>query len=222
MALAAIVATAATLLVGSAAYAATGNVVRKPGQPGQLAYGLSVTVTYTSNAPTTEWRMEFDLPADQQVVSFWSTPPFTRSGNHWTGIYRAASPMVAGQRVTTNVLIYGTADPANCRIDGNPCAYSVESDTQPPTVPTRLFHAYQANPPGVTVYWTASSDNVGVAGYEVSVNGQVIGTTTATSLNVGPVTPPVPWSVRAFDVWGNYSAAATATITPYVPGPGPL
>ncbi|MET8140038.1 PQQ-dependent sugar dehydrogenase [Sphaerisporangium sp. NPDC005288] len=91
------------------------------------------------------------------------------------------------------------------------------ADTQPPTVP--------GNPrvsglvcDSVTFAWSASTDNVGVAFYDVYHDGQLMksvsGTTLSTSLTV---VPGSTWGlyVNARDAAGNVSqASATVTITP--------
>ncbi|MBO4269269.1 PQQ-dependent sugar dehydrogenase [Microbispora triticiradicis] len=90
-------------------------------------------------------------------------------------------------------------------------------DTQPPTVP--------GNPrvsglvcDSVTFAWSASTDNVGVAFYDVYHDGQLMksvsGTTLSTTLTV---VPGSTWGlyVNARDAAGNVSqASATVTITP--------
>lgn len=92
-------------------------------------------------------------------------------------------------------------------------------DTQPPTTPTGLsINFFNAN--NLIVRWTASTDNVMVAGYEVVLNGQLI------SL-VGGTSAVVPYrgfgvyfaDVRAFDGAGNYSPAARLGIAIDPPPP---
>jgi hypothetical protein len=210
-------ATAAAVLIGSPAHAAaTGTVVRQPSAPGQLAYALRVTVTYDTNAPTTEWRIEFDLPSTGGVLPS-AEIGFTRSGDHWVGRYRSALPMVAGDRLTVGFIVYGTADPTNCVIDGTPCTYSALTDTTPPTTPANVV-ATRITYPGVgtAVFlgWSPSTDDFGVAGYEVSVNGVVVRTTTTTSQFLPSPATTTTYAVRAFDRVGNYSTSGTFTLPP--------
>ena len=90
-------------------------------------------------------------------------------------------------------------------------------DTQPPTVPTGL-RATGETSNSVGLSWTASTDNVGVAGYYVyEVNGSgstQLGSTTATSFNATGLNPSTSYtfSVSAYDAAGNVSAAS-ASIT---------
>ncbi|MFK4083438.1 discoidin domain-containing protein [Kribbella sp. NPDC020789] len=84
-------------------------------------------------------------------------------------------------------------------------------DTQAPTVPTGLT-AGTVTATSVALSWSPSTDNVGVAGYEVLRNGSPVGTTTSTSYQDGGLTPDTSYSyaVRARDAAGNTSATSTA------------
>jgi len=108
----------------------------------------------------------------------------------------------------------------------DPCSV----DTQAPSAPTGLTgNAIDAN--SVNLSWTASSDNVGVAGYRIYRGGAQIGTaTTGTGYVDNTVLPSTAYSytVRAFDAAGNLSGASAAvnvttparadTQAPSVPG----
>lgn len=86
-------------------------------------------------------------------------------------------------------------------------------DTQAPSVPSGL-NASAINATRVNLSWTASTDDVGVAGYWVSRNGVAIAKLVGTPLsysdtNVAPSTA-YSYSVAAYDVAGNSSAYSTA------------
>lgn len=85
------------------------------------------------------------------------------------------------------------------------------ADTQAPTVPTGLASS-SVTQTSFTLTWNASTDNVGVTGYEVFRNGTSIGTPTSTSFNVTGLTAGTTYSmrVRARDAAGNWSAQSTA------------
>ncbi len=82
-------------------------------------------------------------------------------------------------------------------------------DTQAPTVPTNLSSS-NITTNSFTLSWTASTDNVGVTGYDVYQNGVKINPSniTTTSYNVTGLTPATTYSyyVRAKDAAGNTSA----------------
>lgn len=67
--------------------------------------------------------------------------------------------------------------------------------------------------------WTASTDNVGIAGYRVSRDGVVLGMVTATQYNDAGLTPGASYtySVVALDPAGNESGVASKAWTQPVP-----
>lgn len=88
------------------------------------------------------------------------------------------------------------------------------ADTTPPSDPTNLTVSNEQDTQ-VSLSWNASSDNIGVTGYEVFSNGSSIGTVTGTSANVTGLTACTTYSfgVRAFDAAGNNSGQATTSGT---------
>ncbi|MBL0740468.1 fibronectin type III domain-containing protein [Chryseolinea lacunae] len=105
---------------------------------------------------------------------------------------------------------------------------SAASDTQAPTVPGSLS-APSKTAASVNLSWTASTDNIGVAGYEVYRNGTLYSTVTTTTASVTGLTASTAYTfkVRAKDAANNFSAftsdlsvttnAATDTQAPTVP-----
>jgi len=87
-------------------------------------------------------------------------------------------------------------------------------DTQAPSTPTQLAVS-RVTQTGATLSWAASSDNVGVAGYDVFVNGTKVATVTGTSSGVGSLTCNTGYTlgVEAFDAAGNRSSRATVSAT---------
>jgi chitodextrinase len=84
-------------------------------------------------------------------------------------------------------------------------------DTQPPTMPTGLAGTV-ISPTRVDLTWTASTDNVGVAGYTVYRNGTVLANVGSTSFSDLSATANSTYSYRvdAFDAAGNHSAQSSA------------
>jgi len=82
-------------------------------------------------------------------------------------------------------------------------------DTQAPTAPTNLASSNLTST-SVSLSWTASTDNVGVTGYDVYRNSVKINSSpvTATSYNATNLTPSTAYSffVQALDAAGNISA----------------
>lgn len=94
------------------------------------------------------------------------------------------------------------------------CSTGGGPDTQPPTTPQNLATT-SVSAIGVAVSWSPSTDNVGVAGYDLYKNGTRIGTTQATSYQFVPVSCGAVYllGVDAYDAAGNHSAVATLSVT---------
>ena len=87
------------------------------------------------------------------------------------------------------------------------------ADTQPPTVPT-LLSATAVSAVEVDLAWTASTDNVGVAGYQIYRNGSAISSVPRTVLTYADTTASAAttyiYTVNAYDAAGNHSALSNA------------
>ena len=83
-------------------------------------------------------------------------------------------------------------------------------DTQAPTAPGSLT-ASGVSQTGLTLTWSASTDNVGVTQYLIYKNGSQVGTSTTTSYAVSGLTAATTYSfyVKAKDAAGNTSAASS-------------
>jgi chitodextrinase len=84
------------------------------------------------------------------------------------------------------------------------------ADTQAPTVPSGLSSS-NIEETSFTLSWNASTDNVGVTGYDVYQNGSYIVTTANTSYNISGLTASTTYSyyVKAKDAAGNVSVASS-------------
>lgn len=98
-------------------------------------------------------------------------------------------------------------------------------DTQAPSAPSGL-RVTATTSSSVSLAWNASSDNVGVTGYNIFRGTTAAGTTTANTFNVTGLAASTTYSftVRATDAAGNVSAASAAvsatTQTGSTPPPG--
>jgi len=100
-------------------------------------------------------------------------------------------------------------------------ATSVPPDTQAPSVPNGLT-VTAISDTQIALSWTASTDNVGVAGYRIFRDGTPIRTTPSTSYNDAGLTPLTTYSytVAAYDYANNVSAeSAPLVVTTSSPGP---
>jgi chitodextrinase len=89
------------------------------------------------------------------------------------------------------------------------------SDVTPPSTPTNLVASVVA-PNHINLTWTASTDNVGVIGYQVFRDNVQIATSLTASFSDTGVQPQTTHSYKvvAFDAGGNFSAASNiASVT---------
>ncbi|TCI94801.1 T9SS type A sorting domain-containing protein [Tenacibaculum sp. M341] len=87
-------------------------------------------------------------------------------------------------------------------------------DTENPTDPSNLTVS-NISVVGATLSWTAATDNVGVANYLISINGNQVGTSSTTSFDVTGLSPLTTYtaSVVAQDAAGNTSGSVSTTFT---------
>jgi hypothetical protein len=106
---------------------------------------------------------------------------------------------------------YDGAVPANSTTSG---AVSVTVDNSSPTTPGALSMTGNTFT-SISLSWGASTDNIGVTGYRISRNGNVLATTSAQTLTYtdsGLATgTSYNYSVVALDAVGNASAASSLT-----------
>jgi chitodextrinase len=89
-------------------------------------------------------------------------------------------------------------------------ATSACSDTQPPSTPAGLVTS-SVGQMSMTLSWNASTDNVGVAGYRLFLNGSEVGTSPSASYSFTGLTCGTSYTlgVAAYDAAGNVSETAT-------------
>ena len=87
-------------------------------------------------------------------------------------------------------------------------------DTEAPTDPTNLV-ASNITSNSATLSWNASSDNVGVVSYTISIDGNSVGSSATTTFDVTGLTELTLYnaSVNAVDAAGNVSGDATTSFT---------
>ena len=129
----------------------------------------------------------------------------TVSSTDWTD----PSP-VAGQAYAYSVRAIDAASNL-----GDAATFAVTLDVSPPAPPASLSAQWLGSPPRVELTWPAAVDDLGVAAYEVSRDGAVIGTTPSTSFtdNAIAAATAYSYSVVAIDGGGNRSDPVSATVT---------
>lgn len=143
-----------------------------------------------------------------------SNQVFTTAFRDMLLAWHAADP-VSSREIARNNAIYARQGNRNPYID-NPSYVNMiwgggTADTTAPTVPTSLSSS-SITSTGFTLSWTASTDNVGVTGYDVFQNGALKTSVTGTSAAITGLTASTTYSftVKAKDAATNVSAASTA------------
>ncbi len=122
------------------------------------------------------------------------------------------SVQVTGLNASTLYSVTVSARDAADNVSSVSTALNVTTpDTQPPTIPTGLT-ANDITESGFTLSWNASTDNVGVTGYNVFINGSLLATVTGTTLQVTGLNASTMYSitVSARDAADNVSSVSTA------------
>jgi hypothetical protein len=94
----------------------------------------------------------------------------------------------------------------------------VANDLVAPSVPTNLT-ASSVTQNSAVLSWTASTDDVGVAGYRVYKNGTLVTSVTGTTYTASGLTASTAYTfgVAAYDATGNTSATVTVSTTTLAP-----
>lgn len=160
------------------------------------------TITWGTDEPA-DSRVEYGTAPAYGGSTGLNTAMVTAHSQSLTGLlpgtsyhYRVLSRDAAGNLATSADHTFTTASGA---------------DTTPPSVPTALT-ATPLSDSQIDLTWSASTDNVGVAGYRIYRGGIQIGTRADPSYSDTGLSPSTTYSytVSAVDAAGNASAPSTA------------
>jgi beta-glucosidase len=168
--------------------------------------GLTVTGT-TATTVTLTWTASTDaVGVTGYDVYRGTTLVGTVAGTTYTD-----SGLTAGSGLTYTVRARDAAGNVSAASAAVTAIVRPVGDTQAPTVPTALTVAATTTS-SVSLSWTASTDNVGVSGYDVYRGTALVGTASATTYTDSGLTAGTAYTytVRARDVAGNTSAASAA------------
>ncbi|MFA9269890.1 MAG: fibronectin type III domain-containing protein [Baekduiaceae bacterium] len=133
-----------------------------------------------------------------------------------TGTSKTVTGLTPATAYKFKVKAIDTIDQASPESDEITVTTDDDADTAPPSVPGEPFITSidDVTPTSIKLQWGASTDNVGVAGYEIRYEGQTktVGNVTAaelTGLNPGGL---YEIDVRAFDAAGNFSDYSEAIV----------
>ncbi|MFC2152330.1 M4 family metallopeptidase [Bacteroidota bacterium] len=142
----------------------------------------------------------------------WTTL-WTKSGDQGNTWSTASVNLSSYLGATVKLRFYGTTGSSytsDMTVDNLILTNGSTADTQAPTAPTGLSSS-SITETSFTLSWNASTDNVGVTGYDVYRNGSLLGSVTGTSASITGLTASTTYamSVRAKDAAGNISASSS-------------
>ncbi|MBI9067497.1 MAG: M4 family metallopeptidase [Salinivirgaceae bacterium] len=182
--------------------------------PGQ-SYAVSLVPGFASTTYNEYWKIWIDYNGDldfsdagELVFDAGSVSKVTVNGNF------TVSSSASGQTRMRVSMKYDGAQ-TECEtfgygeVEDYTVSFVTGGDYEAPTAPTSLA-ASNITQTTVDLSWTASSDNVGVTGYDVYQGSTVLGTVTGTSANITGLTANTSYTfyIKAKDAAGNISSAS--------------
>jgi bacillolysin len=182
-------------------------------------YTITITPTWTGTVYSEGYAVFIDYNKDGDFddagETVWTkatstaTPAsgsFTIPTSASTGVTRMRVSMkYNGVPTSCEAFGYGQVEDYTVNITGS------TADTQAPTAPTSLA-ASSVTETTAALSWNASSDNVGVTGYDVYQGSTLLGNVAGTSANITGLTANTSYtfSVRAIDAAANVSSSSNA------------
>lgn len=187
------------------AYAVAGAAdTSPPAQPQSFA-----ETARTGTSVSTSWTASSDNVGVAGYDVYVGTPKVSTTGST---AYTFAG-LSCGQAVSLGVVSF---DAAGNRSTEAALTTSTSScpDATPPTAPTSLL-VTSTTSASISTMWSPSTDNVGVAGYDLYVGAQQVGTTAGTAYLFGGLAcgQIVTLGADAYDVAGNRSPLVSITAT---------
>ena len=177
-------------------------------------YTITVTPTWTGTIYNEGYAVWIDYNGDEDFGDagelVWSKAASKDTPN--SGTFTVPSGTVGGEtRMRVSMKYNGIPTSCETFSYGEVEDYTINlgagaPDTQAPTAPSSLA-ASNVTQTTLTLSWNASTDNVGVTGYDVFQGSTNLGSVTGTSTNITGLSPATAYSfkVRAHDAAGNNS-----------------
>ncbi|MEV5279087.1 glycoside hydrolase family 18 chitinase [Streptomyces sp. NPDC051994] len=188
-------------------------------------FGAGWTIKNTGTTTLSSWTVEWDYPSGTSVTSAWDAD-VTSSGTHWTAKNKSYNGTLApGASVSFGFNGAGSGAPSGCKLNGGSCDGGSTPGDNPPSAPGTPT-AGNVTDTGVTLSWSAATDDKGVKNYDVYRGAAKIATVTGTSYTDSGLTAGTTYtySVTARDTadqTGPSSGSVTVTTSGGGGGPGP-
>ncbi|MCX5385700.1 glycoside hydrolase family 18 chitinase [Streptomyces sp. NBC_00083] len=190
-------------------------------------FGAAWTIKNTGTTALSSWTVEWDYPSGTSVTSAWDAD-VTSSGTHWTAKNKSYNGAIApGASVSFGFNGAGSGSPTGCKLNGGSCDGSSTPPTgdAPPSAPGTPTTS-NVTDTGVSLSWTAATDDKGVKNYDVYRGSAKIATVTGTTYADSGLTKGTTYtySVTARDTadqTGPSSGSVTVTTTGGGGGPAP-
>ena len=205
--------------IGSAIITASASGLAPASQQVQIGSGPAPTPL---PAITSFFATPSTITAGQPATLSWSVSGSNTVGidNGVGNVSNVASTSVSPTQTTSYTL---TATNSGGSVKAQTTVtVSTAIDTQPPTVPT-IVSAIARSATEIDLVWTASTDNIGVARYQIIRNGSVVASVSGGSLSYADnsVSQDTAYTyfIKAYDAAGNYSSASNSAqvTTPALP-----
>ncbi len=172
----------------------------------------SVTVTWTASTDTGSGVSGYSLSSNGVQVSTTTSTSAVITGLTCGTTYTIGVAAIdgAGNSSPPATLVASTYSCPPKKVS----SASGTADLLPPTAPFALTST-SVGQTTISLSWVASTDNIGVTGYDVYENGSQMGSATGTTYNLIALTcgTSYTFAVDAFDAAGNHSTQTSAAIS---------
>jgi chitodextrinase len=188
--------------------------------PGQ-SYNMTLTPGFSGASYNEYWLIWIDYNKDGDFTDVGEVAFNPGNGSNSTVSASITIPANATGNTRMRIAMRWNSSPSSCGTFpyGEVEDYTISfdgsgGDTQAPSTPGNLT-ASNTTQTSTQLSWNASTDNVGVTGYRVYVDGNLAGTTASLNYNVAGLTAGTTYNmeVSAIDAAGNESVRASINVT---------